>query len=132
MKRNVHPIMAAALFTGWFILFALMQLLSFAWVGQNELLFCVLTIGLFLLQLPAILFFIAKNASWNVAVFTATYGIALIVKDITLILVIIRPNWHGPLALVFTCLFCDLTALLLCRRYHRKGVQEESKQGNKE
>ena len=48
------------------------------------------------------------------------------IKDVCFVLAAVRPNWHGPLALFFTSLMCDLAGFILCCRYIKKISQEES------
>ena len=125
VKRMRHRVRIAFLLICWFILFILMQLVSFDWSDKNELRLCLLIIGFFLLQLSAIRCFQKQRASRIITAFSIIYGV-LFIKDVCFTLAVIRPNWHGPLALFFTCLLCDLTGFILCRSCTKKISQGES------
>ena len=126
VKRMRHRVRIAFLLICWFILFILMQLVSFDWSDKNELRLCLLIIGFFLLQLSAIRCFQKQRASRIITVFAVIYEVFLMIKDVCFVLAAVRPNWHGPLALFFTSLMCDLAGFILCCRYIKKISQEES------
>ena len=126
MKRTHHRIVSVFLFVIWLILFILMQFVSFDWSNKNELRLCLQMIGLFFLQFPVIRCFQKQRASRIILAFSVLYGVFLMIKDVCFILAVVRPNWHGPLALFFTCLMCDLVGFIRCRRSFKRLSQADS------
>ena len=126
VKRMRHRVWVAFLLICWCILFILMQLVSFDWSDKNELSLCLQIIGFFLLQLSAVRCFQKQRASRIITAFSIIYGVILMIKDVCFILAVVRPNWHGPLAIFSTCLLCDSTGFTLCRRCIKKISQGES------
>lgn len=126
VKRRRHRLLIAFLLICWFVLFVLMQLVSFDWSDKNELRLCLLIIGFFFLQFPVIRWFQKQRASRIILAFSVLYGVFLMIKDVCFILAVVRPNWHGPLALFFTCLMCDLAGFIRCRKSIKRLSQDDS------
>lgn len=126
MKRTHHRVFAIFLFSVWLFCFSLMQLVSFDWTNQKEYLLCLLTVVFFILQVLVVSFVQKQRLSALMMACSILYGVALMLKDLCFVLAVVRPNWHGPLALFFTCLLCDLTGFILCRRSIKRLSQKDS------